>query len=912
MSLEAGTTLGPYEILSPIGAGGMGEVYKARDTRLDRTVAIKVLPEHVASDPDLKQRFEREARTVAALNHPHICTLHDIGSQDGVDFLVMEYLEGQTVAQRLEKGALPLDQALQIAIDMADALDKAHRQGIVHRDLKPANIMLTKAGAKLLDFGLAKLKPPDQAGGLSALPTQPADLTQQGAILGTFQYMAPEQLEGQEADARTDIFAFGTVVYEMVTGRKAFEGKSQASLISAIMTAEPPAIASMQPMSPPALDHAVRTCLAKDPDLRWQTAGDVGRQLQWVTEGGSQVAMPAVVAVHRRRKKAVLAAALGGLVGMVVAGLAVWAVTRPVAPTPQRVSVVLPSDRSMEFGWTPGSSLDISPDGTHIVYTGRNPDAAPGDDRRQLYVRSLAERSIRLLPGTEGGKQPFFSPNGEWVAFFTEDHALKKVALAGGRSVTLMEGIEGGRWGFGSWVDDDSIVFGAGATPLRRISADGGTPHDLTSLELDERSHGKPDLVPESRAVLFHSSDVSGNYRIEAVSLDSGERRVVAEDARKPRYLASGHLLFRRHEVNLIAPFDPNALSLTGSAFPFVDEVRHDGPPLVGGSVPQLAVSGTGTLAYVPGSETEGGTLGWVSREGTFEPVGPPPNRFDRTRVSPSGRYVAFEIQAGGEGSEVHIYDTHRGTTNRLTRAGSDQWPAWHPDGRGVAVWSRGDARGIYLKDLTGADRLLVKGDDLAQFRPGSWSPDGALLAYTVQFADRHDIWVLSVTDSGDPTTEPYLATPAEEHSPKFSPDGRWLAYVSTESGRHEVYIREYPDGAAVPVSTEGGTGPVWSSDGKEIFFISYPGSQRLYVVSVVTGRDGLRLGEPVRAIDMRVTGPAGVQEQYRGGSNWGPRYDTSPDGRFLMVRGPTQQDEREIVLVQNWFEELKERVPID
>ena len=329
MPLTPGTSLGPYQIDAPLGAGGMGEVYKATDTRLDRTVAIKVLPEHVASDPDLKQRFEREARTVAALNHPHICTLHDIGTQDGIDFLVMEYLGGETVAQRLEKGALPLDQALQIAIEIADALDKAHRQGIVHRDLKPGNIMVTKAGAKLLDFGLAKLKPTEQTGTLSALPTQPANLTQEGTILGTFQYMAPESLEGHEADARTDIFAFGGVIYEMVTGKRAFEGKSQASLISAIMTADPPGMSELQALSPPALDAVVKTCLAKDPEARWQSIGDVGRNLQLVTSGSysGETASPQPKPATARWRGALPWVA--GLALAVASSLVVWTLTRP-------------------------------------------------------------------------------------------------------------------------------------------------------------------------------------------------------------------------------------------------------------------------------------------------------------------------------------------------------------------------------------------------------------------------------------------------------------------------------------------------------------------------------------------------------------------------------------------------------
>ena len=390
MPLVSGTSLGPYQIESPLGAGGMGEVYRARDTRLERTVAIKVLPEHVAADPDLKQRFDREARTVAALNHPHICTLHDIGNQDGIDFLVMEYLDGETLQQRLEKGALPLDQALTVAIEIADALDKAHRQGIVHRDLKPGNIMLTKAGAKLLDFGLAKLKPVEQSGGLSALPTQEAPLTQEGAILGTFQYMAPEQLEGQEADTRTDIFSFGAVVYETVTGRKAFEGKSQASLISAIMTGDPPAMSELQVMSPPALDQIVSACLTKSPDDRWQSAADIGRQLTWLKDAGMGEGQPGreLTSGTRGRGRAVglpmaLAAAVGS--ALVAAGAVWWSIQPTPMPLDQTQFDVVPppGDRILPEG------IALSPDGSTLVYVARRGSV------QQLYRRAMTEIETR-------------------------------------------------------------------------------------------------------------------------------------------------------------------------------------------------------------------------------------------------------------------------------------------------------------------------------------------------------------------------------------------------------------------------------------------------------------------------------------------------------------------------------------
>ena len=435
MPLQPGTSLGPYQIDAPLGAGGMGEVYKARDTRLDRTVAIKVLPEHVANDPDLKQRFEREARTVAALNHPHICTLHDIGNQDGIDFLVMEYLDGQTLAQRLEKGALPLDQALTIAIEIADALDKAHRQGIVHRDLKPANIMLTKAGAKLLDFGLAKLRPPEQAGGLSALPTQPADLTQQGAILGTFQYMAPEQLEGQEADARTDIFAFGAVVYEMVTGRKAFEGKSQASLIGAILKDDPPAVTELQPVSPRTLDRVVKKCLSKDPEDRWQSARDLRDGLNWIGDSRTEIDEAAApppdsrVPMWQRRVSVLWPVLIVTVAGVVFSLWSFGDVPSSNLNSVMRFVMTLPIDHALTRGFL-APPLAISPDGRLLAYVAQSPDrAASARNLGDLYVRRMDDLDARLVGP---GDAPFFSPDGQWLGF-RSGRALKKVPVSGGR-----------------------------------------------------------------------------------------------------------------------------------------------------------------------------------------------------------------------------------------------------------------------------------------------------------------------------------------------------------------------------------------------------------------------------------------------------------------------------------------------
>ena len=555
MPLHPGTTLGPYEIQAPLGAGGMGEVYKARDTRLDRTVAIKVLPEHVGSDRDLKQRFEREAKTISSLNHPHICTLYDIGSQDGIDFLVMEHLEGETLAQRLKKGPLPLDQALQVAIEIADALDKAHRQGIVHRDLKPGNIMLTKAGAKLLDFGLAKLRKPGSVGAetISAATTLSEPLTARGTLLGTLPYIAPEQVQGKDTDARTDLFAFGAVVYEMVTGRRVFKGDNQASLIAAILDAQPPSLSTLDPVTPTALDHLVTRCLAKDADDRWQTARDLHEQLAWIGRGGSEprddvVASGVTQAAYRRTWLRALTAFVVGI-GVTVA--VVW-MTRPAtSEQTARFVVSTPPDGPAS---AQGSALAISPDGNLIVYQVR-PGASPED--RQLWVRTLDQLQATPLRGTEGAGASVFSPDGEWLAFWDgRDNTLKRVPALGGSPVTIAT-LDAQAVSL-TWGPDDTIVFtnrgmtrGAG---LSRVPAVGGEPVVLTTPnpEQGETDHGWPQALPDGETVLFTARARFGRRVAYRGGLVGDGRRHLSRSARHP---SPGHpdgtprVWHRRHVV---------------------------------------------------------------------------------------------------------------------------------------------------------------------------------------------------------------------------------------------------------------------------------------------------------------------------------------------------------------------------
>jgi len=480
MAISSGRRLGPYEILSAVGAGGMGEVYRARDTRLDRIVAIKVLPPHLADKPELRERFEREARTIASLNHPHICVLHDIGHQEGTDFLVLEYLEGETLAERLKKGPLPLEQVLQYAIEIADALDKAHRKGITHRDLKPGNIMLTKSGAKLLDFGLAKLRQettPTPNISLSKLPTANEPATAVGTILGTLQYMAPEQLEGKEADARTDIFAFGVVVYEMATGKKAFEGNSQASLIAKILESDPPAISSLQPMTPPSLDRIVKRCIAKDPDERWQSARDICEQLRWISRAGPQSDASVSARITSRSWRKTLAWVAAGLIVCVTIGLTVWNLkpTSSQAPRPvTRFSLTLPASQHLVSSDSP--TIAISPDGSRVAYV-----ASQGGNSEQMYIRSMDASEAKPVPGTEGATSPFFSPDGQWLGFFTGSE-VKKVSVTGGPPVTVSNAIAI-VYRDATWGSDDIITFqSSAALGFFQAPASGGLPKILSTL----------------------------------------------------------------------------------------------------------------------------------------------------------------------------------------------------------------------------------------------------------------------------------------------------------------------------------------------------------------------------------------------------------------------------------------------
>jgi eukaryotic-like serine/threonine-protein kinase len=892
MPILPGRRLGPYEILTAIGAGGMGEVYKARDTRLDRIVAIKVLPAHLADQAKLQDRFDREARTIASLNHPHICTLHDTGHQDGIDFLVMEYLEGETLAQRLLKGPLSLEQVLQFAIEIADALDKAHRKGITHRDLKPANIMLTKTGTKLLDFGLAKLRQgTSPATPISELPTEKDAITAEGTIIGTLQYMAPEQLEGKEVNARTDIFALGVVVYEMATGKKAFEGKSQASLMVAILEREPPPISSLQPMTPPALDRVVKRCLAKEPDERCQSAKDLTDELKWIAEGGSGVSAPSTApkSIRKLGRRALILSVGIFLLGAAVASLAVWNI-KPSPPQPvTRTVITLPSGQELA-GLEAGPSVALSPDGTHLAYVARQ------GGTQQLYLRAMDSLETKAIPGTEGGIIPFFSPDGQWLGFFAGGK-LKKISVGGGVALTLGDAVQprGASWG-----KQGMIAFAPTAiSVLQLVSASGGAPQPLTRLGKGENGQRWPEFLPGGKAVLFTAGtalpDIFTNAQVAAQPVGTGERRNLIQEGTLPHYAPSGHLVYAQGGNLLAVPFDPQRLRATGAAVPVVEGVLQS--PVTGAA--QYSFSAAGSLVYVPGGiQTAQRRLVWVTRSGTEQLLAAPVHGYANPRLSPDGRQVAVGITESE--SHIWLYDLSQETLTRLTFEGKlNNRPVWTSDGKRIAFVSNKEGpQNLYwqLADGSGGLERLTTSDETQT--PNSWSPDGQLLAFlVVNPATGLDIWVLRM---GDRKAQPFLRTPFNEGAPRFSPDGRWLAYVSDESGHIEIYVQPYPGpGGKWQISTDGGTEPVWNPSGRELFYRS---GDKMMAVDIAT-QHGFAAGKP----RMLFEGP------YMSSPLTAANYDVSPDGQqFLMVKRSEQAQTAptQINVVLNWFEELKQKVP--
>jgi len=895
MLLATGTKLGPYEIETPLGAGGMGEVYKARDTRLDRTVAVKILPAHLSGDPLLRQRFEREAKAVSSLNHPHICTLYDVGSQDGTDYLVMEFLEGETLAVRLEKGPLPLAQVLKYGIQISDALDKAHRQGVVHRDLKPGNVMLTTAGAKLLDFGLAKASTPIAPGSsFTVAPTKTSPVTQHGTIVGTVQYMSPEQVEGGDVDARSDLFAFGATLYEMLTGRRAFQGKSSLSVASAILEKDPEPIRTLAPMTPPALDRTIRKCLAKDPEDRWQTARDLLLELKWIEEAGSQAGVPAVVSTRRRIAER---AWMAGVAALLLATTALSVLYyRSVSEEPQVVRAFIPPPEKGSFRFVGGGNqgpLAISPDGRMLAFSAQGADGV-----QLLYVRAVDSTTAQPLAGTAGAGMPFWAPDGRSIGFFA-DGKLKRIEASGGPALTLCELGVVARGG--TWNREGVIVFAPTPNgPLHKVRDNGGQSTPVTRVDTarGETSHRWPQFLPDGKHFLFFVrlgalGTSNENNGIQIGSLDGNPPKFLVRTQVNAAY-ASGYLLYLRGNTLMAQPFDLDRLDLAGEAVPLAEQIQREPASAIG----VFSASQTGMLAYQTGEEIVASNLLWRDRSGKQTgALGDPAGYMDLS-LSPDRQKVAVSIfdQSAGP-PEIWIYEVSRGVRSRFTfDPASDRWPIWSPDSTRVAFSSnRRGQFNLYVKSYAGSgiEELLLETD--RDKVPTDWSSDGRYLLFEARGDPKtqSDVWALPL--SGDRKPIPVLQTPFREVEAVFSPDGRWIAYNSDESGRSEVYVAPFPGpGRKWQVSASGGTLPRWFGTGGEIFFDG-PG-ERIMAAEVSAGGGTFQVGRTQPLFEIRPQRPGNI-------------FDVTPDGQRFLVNTATQaQTSAPMTLVVNWPAELKKK----
>jgi eukaryotic-like serine/threonine-protein kinase len=859
MALQAGSRLGPYEVLSLIGAGGMGEVYQARDTRLDRNVAVKVLAPELATDAEFRARFEREAKAISALNHPHICGLYDIGREHDTEYLVLELLEGETLAARIERGPLPLAQVLRFGIEIADALETAHGHGIVHRDLKPGNIMLTAAGTKLLDFGLAKHTVGTAGQALTMLATAPGTGTAQGTIIGTLQYMAPEQVQGASADARTDIFALGTILYEMATGKRAFEAKTQASLIAKILETDVPAVSTLAPLAPPTLDHVVQSCLAKDPAERWQSAHDILLELRWIQQHGS---VPNTTLPLRARRREWLAWAVGAA-GVVLVAMSLLHGVKPIISSPSRTEILLPPRLSLH-DWADGPV--ISPDGRTVVFAGVT------EGIRRFHVRALDASIVRPVPGTEGGMGPFWSPDGRTVGFSVGDQ-LRRVALDGGAVVTVGE-FTGGFQRFATMNRDGVVLFdGSGETVIRRTN-EGGMATAVTRLDASrkEQAHGVPEFLPDGQHFLFVANGPTPAVYIGSLGSTHVERVLDAPGPAtadygyfrlRPRY-AAGHLLYVRQRTLMARPFDPSRVEARGSEFPLADGV-------VSGL---FSVSKTGTIAYRP-AESDHVSLVWFDRGGSRLGTLGEPAEYRQIVLSPSGGRVAA-VRGDPDGADLWMAESAKGVFSRVTQdAGREADPAWSPDERFLAFKKMGS--GVFRKDLLTGTETVVSAD--SNMSIDDWTADGKFLIAK----DGSPVIAVPAFGQGSPIRLPQSTEIDETH---VSNDGRWVAYNSDESGEWEVYVASFPEFAGKQqVSVAGGLQPNWRRDGRELFFVTPDGEMMSVAISTVPT---LRIDTPKRLFTTNLVPTPGWSQ-----------YSVTPDGQRFLVMESTRQF---FTVLQHWL----------
>jgi eukaryotic-like serine/threonine-protein kinase len=905
MALTAGTRLGPYEIQSPLGAGGMGEVYRAKDTRLDRTVAIKVLPSHLASDPELKQRMEREAKAISALQHANICTLYDVGTQDGTNFLVMEYLEGQTLSDRLAKGALPLDQVLKIGTEIAQALEQAHAQGIIHRDLKPANIMLTKASAKLMDFGLAKpevsiaskavgpFTPSTPTMNLASLTSAASPLTQKGSIVGTFQYMAPEVLQGAEADARSDLFSFGCVLYEMITGRRAFEGKSQLSVFTAILEKDPDPITASQPLVPPMLDRVVGACLTKAPADRFQSAHDIAMDLRWMMDSE-----PPDLAKGSAQFKKSWVAGLAALMLIFVA-VAALAGYRWAKSSEQSVSLhaeIPPPDKfSLDTTGDAGGMPVVSPQGDKIAFVAHSGEA------KLLWVRSLSSDSAQSLDGTAGAAHPFWSPDGRNIGFFAGGK-LMKIAATGGPVAAVADApnSRGGSWGI-----NDVIVFAPDFTgSLAKVSAQADTAVPATVIDRSKHTtHRWPWFLPDGKHFIFlATSHLGGDPQQNGIyfgSVDSTESHLILATDSAAQY-ASGYLLYRANTALVARTFDPQKGVLSGSAIPLVNNLRDD----VGVWRSIFAVSQNGLMIYQLGNadaarshlvmfDRSGKTIADYDPQETTTPNARALLGVRDVRLSPDNTRVAY-----ASGTDIWTLDLERKTKTRITFDSLViQEPAWSPDGK-TLLFSAQLATGggnveIRSKDSDGSGSEKQVFSETNNYHSPGWSPDGKYVTYLWGEGEKMvSLWIRTVDGDGKPVAVVRPPSPQSNlTSYRISPDSHWVAYASDESGQQEIYITSFPEGKGKRrVSANSGAYPTWSVDGKEVFFKNL--SDDILVCAVTPKGSQIEVGTPQKLFHAASPGI-------------GVPFDVTSDGKRVLVNHFEEGSQRPLQLVTNWPAQL-------
>ncbi|MEY2413768.1 MAG: eukaryotic-like serine/threonine-protein kinase [Acidobacteriaceae bacterium] len=886
MALATGTRLGPYEIVSAIGAGGMGEVYRARDTRLDRTVAIKILPRHLAERTDAKERFDREARSISSLSHPHICHLYDVGAQDGTSYLVMEYLEGETLAERLRKGALPSDKFFKIANEICEGLEKAHRSGVIHRDVKPGNIMLTKSGAKLMDFGLAKplstITPPSE---LTATRSDP--LTEKGILVGTVQYMSPEQLEGKELDGRSDIFSFGAVLYEMWTGTRAFEGKTHLSVASAIMEREPAPLTSHARSTPANLNHVIKRCLAKDPDERWQTARDLASELNWTSQTGTPDA-PLAIQTSRKRTGTFQTLLPWLLCGLLVAALVAAMMIHRSADDIHQASYFL---AVLPF---PVHDMAISPNGRTVAIVG----FSEAKKTNALWLYDVGGREQRSLPDTEGASFPFWSPDGNSLGFFAFGK-LKKLEIRGGPVQVICDAPSGRG---GTWNKDGVIVFtpsGQLMDGLYRVSATGGTPTRISLPEASrgENSHRWPVFLPDGKHFLYLAANVSGLVDPDAIyvgALDSKEKKFVTKATGNAEYAMPGFLLFCRDKTLYAQRFDAGKLELSGEAVPLRRDLAY--LPRILHAV--FSASDEGALLAQGGSGVSLSRLLWRDRKGAEIGELSKPDVYANLTIAPNGKSVALDkTDEDNQNADVWTYDLQPSSIKRLTfNPAIDSAPIWSPHGNQLLFASaRGGTFQLCLKnaDGTGEEKLLnLEAADKADAYPTDWSRDGKHILYQ----RGTELWVVEMPGL---KTRPLVKGAFTSKNGQFSPDGKWVAYTSNESGKWEIYVTSFPEASGKwQVSTAGGTQPRWRGDGKELFYLAADG--KIMATPLMAGSN-FNAGTPVALFESNARELVATSELVS--------YDVTKDGqRFLINTQMERAEMQPMMVVLNWAEELKKK----